>query len=342
MSRGTGGEYRYRPAWWLPGPHAQTIWGRFARRAPRLFMSSECLATPDGDNLEVHSVPADSRAPRLLLLHGLEGSVRSHYVSGILSQAQARGWGGSLVVFRGCGSAANVARRFYHSGETSDLGFAFSTLSARWPDSRWLLVGVSVGGNVLLKWLGERGEAIDSRIRAAAAISVPFDLEAGARKISRGFWRVYDRSFVRSLRRKAFAKLSRYPDLYDRRRLEHARTILDFDDVVTGPVHGFAGAVDYYEKSSALRYLSTIRVRTLLLSAVDDPFLPAEVLSRVQQVAAQNPALTVEFHRAGGHVGFVAGGRPWRPFYYAEWRVARFFDAVMEEASGDRLRLREL
>lgn len=330
MSRGTGGEYRYRPAWWLPGPHAQTMWGKFARRIPRLPFAAECLRTPDGDSLEIHSVPADANAPRVLLLHGLEGSVRSHYVGGILGQVQDRGWGGSLVVFRGCGSAENAARRFYHSGETTDLAFAFATLSARWPESRWFLVGVSLGANVLLKWLGERGDAIDGRIQAAAAISAPFDLEAGARKISRGFARIYDLSFLRSLRRKAMAKLSRYPDLFDRTRLESARNVFDFDDAVTGPVHGFAGARDYYERSSALRYLSSVRVRTLLLSAADDPFLPSEVLTRVREVAAKNPALSVEFHPRGGHVGFV-GGRPWRPFYYAESRVLRFFEAAMED-----------
>jgi predicted alpha/beta-fold hydrolase len=332
MSRRAGGEYRYRPAWWLPGGHAQTLWGRFARPAHRLLLTTECLRTPDGDGLEIHSVPAPANAPRVLLLHGLEGSVRSHYVGGILARSQERRWGGSLVVFRGCGSADNVARRFYHSGETSDLAFAFATLSARWPETRWLLVGVSLGANVLLKWLGECGSSVDRRILAAAAISAPFDLEAGARKISRGFARVYDRSFLRSLRRKALAKLSRYPDLFDRLRLERARTVFEFDDAVTGPVHGFADARDYYERSSALRYLSQVRVRTLLLSSADDPFLPAEVLTRVETVAAENSALKAEFHPRGGHVGFV-GGAFWRPSYYAESRVFEFFDEAMEEKS---------
>jgi predicted alpha/beta-fold hydrolase len=333
MSRRAGGEYRYRPAWWLPGGHAQTLWGRFARPAHRLLLTTECLRTPDGDGLEIHSVPASADVPRVLLLHGLEGSVRSHYVGGILAQSQERGWGGSLVVFRGCGAADNVARRFYHSGETSDLAFAFATLSARWPETRWLLVGVSLGANVLLKWLGECGDAVDRRIMAAAAISAPFDLEAGARKISRGFARVYDRNFLRSLRRKALAKLSRYPDLFDRARLARARTVFEFDDAVTGPVHGFADSRDYYDRSSALRYLSKVRVRTLLLSSVDDPFLPAEVLTRVRTVAAENSALNVEFHPHGGHVGFV-GGAPWRPSYYAESRVFEFFDEAMEEKAA--------
>ena len=268
-------------------------------------------------------------APHLLLLHGLEGSARSHYVNGIVGGAAQRGWGATLLLFRGCGSAPNVARRFYHSGETSDLAHVFDALAARTGTSTWFLVGVSLGGNVLLKWLGERADAIDPRIRAAAAISVPFDLEAGARKISRGFSRIYDRTFLRTLRRKALAKLTRYPDLFDAGRLNVARTIYDFDESVTAPVHGFADAHDYYSRSSSRQFLSRIRVRTLLLSSFDDPFLPRHVLEGVVVEARANPALTVEVHARGGHVGFVAG-QPWRPVYYAERRVLEFLDSVLE------------
>jgi hypothetical protein len=297
---------------------------------PAVRTTTECLVSPDGDNIELHHLSAVPRAPRVLLLHGLEGSARSHYVQGMLSAAGERGWGATLMVFRGCGSASNVAKRFYHSGETDDLDFVFARLSSRWPESVWFVAGVSLGGNVLLKWLGERGDAVDERIRAAAAVSVPYDLEAGARYIGRGVARVYDRSFLRSLRRKALAKLTRYPELFDRGKLERARTVYDFDDIVTGPVHGFADAHDYYERSSSLRFLGGVRVPTLLLSAADDPFIPSEVLSRAARVASTNPALTVEFHQGGGHVGFVAGARPWRPFYYAEWRIVRFFEQAME------------
>jgi predicted alpha/beta-fold hydrolase len=329
-SEKNAGEYKYRPAWWLRNPHAQTMWGKFARRPPRLSTTAECLRTPDGDTIELHHLPASSSAPRVLLLHGLEGSPRSHYVGGILAQAAERSWGATLLVFRGCGAEPNVARRFYHSGETTDIGFVFATLSARWPESEWCLAGVSLGGNVLLKWLGERGASVDQRIRAAAAVSVPFDLEAGARFISRGFARVYDRSFLRSLRRKALAKLLRYPDLFDREKLERARNVYDFDDTVTGPVHGFASAHDYYERSSSMKFLANIRVRTLLLSSMDDPFLPPNILARAASVAATNPALTIEFQKSGGHVGFVGGSRPWKPFYFAEWRCFRFFEEAME------------
>jgi predicted alpha/beta-fold hydrolase len=169
-------------------------------------------------------------------------------------------------------------------------------------------------------------------VRAAAAVSVPFDLGRGARYIGRGFGAVYERSFLRSLRRKAAEKLGRYPDLYDPARLAAARTILEFDDAVTAPVHGFASADDYYHRSSSLHFLAHIRLPTLLLSAVDDPFLPPAVLDEVRAVARGNAALQVEFVERGGHVGFVSGRVPWRPFYYAEWRVCEFLAERMETA----------
>ena len=327
-----GGDYRYRPAWWLPGGHLQTLWGKFATKTPLPATTMERLELPDGDRIELHTVGPSEAARRLLLLHGLEGSIASHYVRRILALAASSGWGATLMVFRGCGSTPNAARRFYHSGETSDLDFVFRTLRDRWPSSRWHCIGVSLGGNVLLKWLGERGES--SGVRSAAAVSVPFDLAAGARHISRGFARLYDRNFLRTLRGKALVKLSVYPDLFDRRALERARSVFEFDDAVTAPVHGFTDANDYYARSSSLGFLSRIRVPTLLLSAEDDPFLPARVLTSVAAAARTNPALQVEFHAHGGHVGFVAGRIPGKPEYFAERRTFRFFDERVDTSGS--------
>ena len=328
-------EYIYRPAWWVPGPHAQTLWPRFFRRWPELELRLERWDTPDGDFVELHRMSAPAGAPRLFLLHGLEGTVRSHYVGGFFDQARRRGWAADLLIFRGCGSEPNRAPRFYHSGETGDLAFVLDRVGREHADAPIVLAGVSLGGNVLLKYLGERGTSLPGRITAAAAISVPFDLERGARHISQGFSRVYDRHFLRSLREKAEAKLRHYPRLFDIGALRQARNIYEFDDAVTAPVHGFADARDYYSQSSALRWLRGIARPTLLLSSRDDPFLPVDVLGHVETVARKNPNLHVEFTKHGGHVGFVEGRLPGRARYYAEWRACEFLDAELRHRRID-------
>jgi hypothetical protein len=319
----------FRAAWWLPGPHLPTLWGRLARRPPRLTTVEERWRTPDDDWLVLHRVRGRADAPRLLILHGLEGSARSHYARGLLAGAQRRGWDATVLQFRSCGGVANAQPRFYHSGETADLAFVVDRLTNDAPGVPVVLAGVSLGGNVMLKWLGERPAALPREVRAAVAISVPYDLGRGARHIDRGFARMYQAHFLRSLRRKALEKLTRYPGLFDRAALAGARTLADFDDVVTAPVHGFAGADDYYTRCSAIRFLDGIRVPTLLLSAADDPFLPRDVLEAARAIAAGNPALEAEFHPRGGHAGFVGGSVPWRPVYYAERRALDFLASRM-------------
>jgi predicted alpha/beta-fold hydrolase len=290
----------------------------------------ERWGTPDGDFIDVHRLDGPERAPRLLFLHGLEGTIRSHYVAGLFGEAQRRGWAADLMIFRGCGDEPNRAPRFYHSGETTDLAFVLDRLVSENAQTPVLLAGVSLGGNVLLKFLGERGTELPPQVRAAVAISVPFDLERGSRFIATGVSRIYDSHFLRSLRPKAMAKLEQYPDLFNRSRLQRATSIYDFDDAVTAPVHGFIDAHDYYSRSSSLGWIKRVRLPTLLLSAIDDPFLPADVLDDVREIAGANPALTLEFTSHGGHVGFVAGRWPWRPFYYAEWRACEFLRAAIE------------
>lgn len=268
----------------------------------------------------------------MLVLHGLEGTERSHYIAGLLSEIARRGWGADVLLFRSCGSEPNLQPRFYHSGETQDLGFVLGQLLVEFPHARFAIAGFSLGGNVLLKFLGELGAAVPSRVCAAAAVSVPFDLSRSADRIGSGFSRVYERHFLRSLVRKARAKRRRFPEHPAFGRLDTARTLRGFDDAVTAPLHGFRDAEDYYTRSSAIRYLAEIFLPTLLVSAVDDPFLPANVLDAVAGIAKTNEALTVEFSPHGGHVGFVSGAIPWRPFYYAEWRVAEFFAEHFERA----------
>jgi len=189
---------------------------------------------------------------------------------------------------------------------------------------------------VLLKFLGERGKDLPPRLRAAAAISVPFDLSRSSARINRGFSRFYQKFFLNSLRRKAREKAGRFPDLAPADKISGLRTLEEFDNLITGPLHGFRNAQDYYERSSSLPRLEHIRLTTLLLSAVDDPMLPPEVLEEVRDIARLNPKLHLEFVERGGHAGFIAGSWPWRPFYYAEYRVGEFFAEHFGKTSAPR------
>lgn len=293
----------------------------------------ERLETPDGDFLDLHHLDAPSGAPILVMLHGLEGSVRSHYIQGLLAEAKRRGWRAAVLIFRSCGNELNRARRSYHSGETTDVAFVLRHLESTFPQAPMVLAGVSLGGNVLLKFLGEQGRNISERIKGAAAVSVPYDLARSSRHIDEGFAKVYQWNFLRSLRRKAYAKLEKFPDLVSREALEQATTMFAFDDCFTAPVHGFENARDYYAKSSSINWLASISIKTLLLSAVDDPFLPPQVLDQVRGIAAKNPHLTVEFPPHGGHVGFVGGHNPLSPTYYLEKRVSEFLAHELEHSS---------
>ena len=328
-------EYTYSPAWWVPGAHLRTLWGKFVRRPPQLATRIERWQTPDGDEIELHRVdPIDrntAHGGRLLVLHGLEGTIQSHYLRGILAEAREQGWAADALIFRTCNGEVTRARRLYHSGETTDLDLVVQRLTRDNRGQPLALVGFSLGGNVLLKWLGERGDDLPPEVQGAAAVSVPFDLERGSRFIERGFSRIYTRHFLRTLRAKARAKLARDPELFDASALERARTLFAFDDAVTAPVHGFADALDYYGRSSSIRFLHAIRRPTLLLSAYDDPFLPSAVLSEVATIARENRCLVPEFHQRGGHVGFIAGHWPWSPRYYAEDRVLSFLRSAIAD-----------
>ena len=320
----------YVPAWWIPGAHLRTLWGKLVRRVTDAPTRAIRWELPDGDFLDLWRVDAPAGRPRLVLLHGLEGGSRSHYARGILAEAHRRGWGADLLIFRSCGSEINRTPRFYHSGETTDLAFAVDRLIDEFPGSPFFLAGVSLGGNVLLKFLGERGANVRPEIHAAVAVSVPFDLGRSSLRIDRGFSRLYQATFLRSLRRKAALKQRAFPRQLATSDLDQLRTLYAFDDAVTAPLHGFIDADDYYTQSSAIGWLSRIRISSLLLSAVDDPFLPKDVLEDVAVMARSNPHLQVEFVAKGGHVGFIGGRVPWRPVYYAELRMMDFFSEQLD------------
>lgn len=311
----------YRHAWWLPGAHLPTIWGKKVRVQPAVHDRVERWATPDGDHLSIaRAGVVQAGVPHLLILHGLEGTVRSNYAQGLMDQARRRGWSADLMLFRSCDGALNSARRLYHSGETTDIDFVVRTLISQNHDLDLRVVGVSLGGNVVLKWLGEQGDQLPASIRCAAGVSVPYNLAAGSRYLERGLGPQYTAHFVKRLRAKTLAKLELYPDLCNRDELLRAKTFWEFDGAVTGPVHGFADAQDYYTRSSSIRFLERISRPTLLFSATDDPFLPASVLDEVRTVAKTNDCLELEFTSRGGHVGWTEGS-PWQPRYFMEERV---------------------
>jgi predicted alpha/beta-fold hydrolase len=284
----------------------------------------ERVRTDDGDHLTLARMGvARAGVPHLLIVHGLEATLSSNYAHGLLDRAAEPGWSGDLLLFRTCDGATNSSRRLYHSGETSDLDFVVRRLRREAPESPLLICGVSLGGNVLLKWLGEMGDSARPLVHRAAAVSVPFDLAAGSRHLERGFSRLYARHFLATLKAKAIAKARQFPDSIDVDRAMASKTFWDFDDAVTAPLHGFANAADYYSRCSSFAFLSAVRVPTLLFSALDDPIVPRMVNERVLKQHAQSTVLTCDFTARGGHVGWIEG-LPWTPHFYMEARVMEY------------------
>lgn len=322
---------KFHPAWWLPGAHAQTIGGRLLRRRLHVEFRRERLDTPDGDfvDLDFALVPGVSDdSPLVLVLHGLEGGSRSGYVLATLAALSRAGMRGVVLNFRSCSGELNRLPRFYHAGDTGDVEWVLEHLQLRFPHTRLAAIGFSLGGNVLLKYLGERGEDARRQVTAAVAVSVPFDLTAGANKLERGLGRVYAAWFMRNLLRKSRSKAALLRDRCDTQRLAGARTLREFDDIATAPLHGFRDASHYYAESSSARYLAGIRVPTLILHSVDDPFLPAGSVPR--NAMCENPYLSEGITTSGGHVGFV-GGSLWAPVFWAETEAVRFLATHLEE-----------
>ena len=319
------GAQLFRPAWWCRGPHGQTLAGALLRRRIRLpDLRREPWETPDGDFLEVDQLPGGADGPILVILHGLEGSSSTPQVRGFLAGANRRGWRALAVNFRSCGGRTNRLRRSYHGGDTADLHWILQRSVASHPHTTIFCLGLSLGGNVLLKYLGEQANAALPAVKAAAAICAPFDLAASAAAFEADFWnRVYMRRLVRSLKRKTCAKLRSFPDLVDAQRLEKVRTIRDFDALVTAPANGFPSADAYWSASSCAPFLPLIRRPVLLINALDDPLVPAHTLPRA--AVAANPQLAPLFPRHGGHLGFIAGRFPTRPVFWAEEAIFDFF-----------------
>lgn len=309
----------YRPPRWLIGGHAQTILPALAMKPPRPDYRRELWDTPDGGRIALDFVDGEAGAPLVVLFHGLEGSSDSHYARALMRAVAARGWHGAVPHFRGCGGVDNPLPRAYHAGDAAEVRWILKALSARFP--LMAVAAVSLGGSMLLNYLADEGQA--ALPRAAAAISAPLDLVAASTRLDKGLGKLlYTRMFLDTLKPKALAALQRHPDLFDGPAVRKARTFIEFDNLVTAPLHGFGTALNYWRAASSKPRLKQIACPTLVLNARNDPFLPASALPDARDAAA---CVTLEFPEAGGHVGFATGPFPGRIDWLPQ-RLLAFFE----------------
>ena len=345
----------FNAPWWLPGGHAQTLYAALAAPQPRVAYRRERWDTPDGDFIDLDWVvnPAETErrfnltlqsgrigrapgdedtpfgshepltTPLVVLLHGLEGSSRSHYALALMAEVARAGWRGCVAHFRGCSGELNRLPRAYHSGDSAEIDWILRRLKATQARGPLYAVGVSLGGNTLLKWLGETGASARKVVDRAAAVSAPVDLTASGNALDRGFNLAYTRHFLRSMKEKSLAKLDRFPGLFDAARIRAACTLREFDDVVTAPLHGFRDTDDYWTRASSKPLLRQVAVTTLMINARDDPFLPCGALPAPHEVGSP---VVLEQPEDGGHVGFVTGLFPGRLDWLPQ-RILGFFGA---------------
>lgn len=324
----------FKPAWWLKNAHLQTIFPAFFRNIPPPdTLRRERLSTPDNDFLDVDHC-GEAGWPIVILLHGLTGSSASGYIKGLQHTLAKLHLRTVALNFRGCSGESNRLARCYHSGETEDIHFLYQTLRQREPETPIAAIGFSLGGNVLLKWLGEQGTRLD--LFAAVAVSVPLVLGICADKLDRGFSRIYRKSLLDELKDYVRLKLQHLESLGIETEAEKVRQLGDlsaidsfwqYDDLVVAKLHGYRDVHDYYRRASSRQFLKTIGVPTLVIQAIDDPFMTVEVLPSAHELS---PSVHLEIAQGGGHVGFVAGAYPFRPRYWLEQRIPEFLQTQLK------------
>ncbi|MFN2347966.1 MAG: hydrolase [Thioalkalivibrio sp.] len=308
----------YRPAWWLPGAHLQTLIPNLLPRRG-IPLHRERLELPDGDFLDLDWGPVH-QGPWVLLLHGLEGSSRSPYATGLMARLAQAGYQGVVMHFRGCSGEPNRLPRSYSAGETGDIAHVIGLLRQREPQRPLAVIGVSLGGNALLRWLGD--PASHPAVDTAIGISVPFDLNRAAERMNRGFSRLYQWHLVRQLRRSVARKCRHMEMPLDCASLSRLRDFRAFDDTVTAPLAGYRDVDDYYTRASCRPWLAGIRLPTLILHARNDPFMAPDVIPQAHELS---DAVRLEVADEGGHVGFMdAWGRRWLEGRCLAWLGERF------------------
>ena len=315
----------YRAPAWLPGGHAQTIWPLLIKPRP-LKLRRERWETPDGDFIDADFLDGPLDSPLLVLFHGLEGSARSHYAISTAHACKKAGWRFVMPHFRGCSGELNRRPRAYHSGDSEEIDWILRRLQAGNDGRRLHAAGVSLGGNALLKWAGEQGAAAGEVVTGVAAMCAPLDLAACGHHLARGFNRIYTQHFLKTLKAISSTRLRQFPGLFDEARMLQAINLYQFDDAVTAPVHGFAGADDYWQRASAKPWLKSIGVPALAVNPKNDPFLPAAFLPNADQVS---PHVRLEHPAGGGHVGFVSGAFPGN----LDWLPQRLLHFFLYETS---------
>ena len=310
----------FNPAWWLPGPHLQTLWPVLSGSKKTPTLLRERLELPDGDFIDVDWVNAHLDTPIVVILHGLEGSCHSPYARDMLYTLQHLGFRAVFMYFRGCSGEINRMPRYYHSGDTEDLAWLIQRLQKQYPNVPLTAIGYSLGGNVLLKWLGET-EA-NNPLQCAVAVSVPMLLHKSADRMRNGFSRFYQWYLIMQLKQKLKQKQIQR-GIHTNVDMEELKDFWSFDDKITAPLHGFKSAEDYYKKSSSRQYLKTIAVPTLILHAKDDPFTDDTVIPNENELSS---AVTLELSAKGGHIGFISGTIPGRGQPWLSQRILQFIE----------------
>lgn len=318
----------YRAPKWLPGGNAQTIFPYFINLSPIISYRRERWEMDDGDFIDIDWLEGESDKPLVIMLHGLEGSSQSHYALSLMNLLQMLRWRGAVVHFRGCSGYSNRLPRAYHAGDSMEIDRMLRHIAHRNDSHEWntpcYAVGVSLGGNALLKWLGEQGAQAARQIAGVVAVSVPLDLAAAGKVLDSGFNRVYTHHFLTTLKRKALEKNRQFPGLLNARAVAACRSLYEFDNLVTAPLHGFRDTDDYWRQSSSKPWLGSVQVPTLLINARNDPFLPESVLPQKSEVSS---FVSLEFPQQGGHVGFIQGAFPGKLDWLPQ-RIIEFFSSL--------------
>lgn len=316
----------YSAPWWLPGGHLQTLYSALCVPLAKVQYQRTRWDTPDGDIVAVDQVAGHADAPLVVLFHGLEGSSQSHYARSLMAEIQRRNWRGIVPHFRGCGGEPNRLPRAYHSGDTVEIEWMLQRIRNVADGAPVFAVGISLGGNALLKWAGERGAEASDIVSAIVTVSAPYELAATGDHLARGLNRIYTWNFLRTLKANSRLKLKQFPNLFDAAAMERARNMREFDDAVTAPLHGFKNVDDYWTRASSKPALRHIRVPTRLIHARNDPFTPARILPTARDASHY---VSFDFSDAGGHVGFLSGPFPGR-FESLPKKIVHFIKQQLE------------